>query len=79
MTENVKSLMAKLLYNARLKERHIGTAKLDIEMSASFRIGGRRIQAIKYLRSAAFQRKLAEKYARNLAAARNQLLERCHD
>ena len=79
MTKNMKSLMAKLLYNARLKERHIGTAKLNVEMAASFRMGGRRKQATQYLHSAAVHRKYAENHARCLADVRNQILEMCDD
>lgn len=79
MTNNVELLMDELVYNAELKERHIGTAKLNIEMAASYRMGGRRKQATQYLHSAAVHRKYAENHARSLATARNQLLEICHD
>ncbi|MBU3824163.1 MAG: hypothetical protein H9917_04995 [Candidatus Oceanisphaera merdipullorum] len=75
----MQPLMDELIYKAVLKERHIGTAKLNIDMAASFRMGGRRKQATQYLLSAAVHRKYAESHARSLAAVRNQILEACHD
>lgn len=79
MTSKVKFLMDELIFSAVLRDRHIGSAKLNIELAARHRTSGRRKQAAQYLHSAAVHRKYAENYARGLADARNQLLEQCHD
>jgi hypothetical protein len=79
MTNNVELLMDDLVLYAKLKERHIDTAKFSVEMAASCRMGGRRQQAAHYLHVAEVHRKHAEEHARSLATARNMLLEACYD